>query len=150
MKKLLALACVCCFIAGCDKPVQKTEEAAPAAAPTEVAVKTITADQLKEKLAATPAPMVVNVLAKESFEDCSIKGSINVPLADLAEASKTWDKAQEIVVYCSGNPCTASKTAYEDLTKMGFTNVVLFEGGMKEWHDKNFDANGECKADYLK
>lgn len=40
---------------------------------------------------------------------------------------------QEILVYCSGRACDESLQVCRDLLAQGFTNLVLFAGGMEEW-----------------
>lgn len=42
---------------------------------------------------------------------------------------------QPILVYCSGEACDESIMLSENLIGMGFTNIVLFENGMKAWTD---------------
>ena len=85
------------------------------------------------------------MLASDSYKDCHISGSVNVPVANLEKKLSTWDKNTEIVVYCAHNECPASTNAYEILKKMRFTNVSAYEGGMKEWAQKGYDKDGYDK-----
>jgi rhodanese-related sulfurtransferase len=41
--------------------------------------------------------------------------------------------AQPLLVYCSGTSCDESLQLAELLRRQGFTNLVLFAGGMAEW-----------------
>jgi len=110
----------------------------------------ITAEQLREKLKPGSKCKVINVLAPEWFKDCHISGSVNVPEKQVESQVASWDKKTEIVVYCAHNQCGASGRAYLTLTKLGFTNIAAYEGGMKEWGQKGYAKEGECKLDYLK
>lgn len=110
----------------------------------------IFAEELKDKIKHAGNITVVNVLAREYFDDCHIKGSINAPLNQLKVIAEEWDKSREIILYCASIECSASKKAYEILTSMDFEKVFAYEGGMKEWKSLNYSCAGECSKDYLK
>lgn len=42
-------------------------------------------------------------------------------------------KDEEVIVYCGGDECTASRRAAEWLAKQGFSRVLYYEGGLKDW-----------------
>ena len=94
--------------------------------------------------------LVINALAKEYYDDCHIKGSISIPLNELANYAKKLDKNQEIVVYCATYDCPVSKKAWHLLNDLGFKNLKAYEGGMNEWLKIGFAYEGACKSDYLK
>lgn len=110
----------------------------------------ISVEELKEKMAKSLGLLVINVLSKDSYDDCRIKGSLNVPLKELDRAALQWNKEQEIVVYCASYECSASREAFLKLEKLGFKNISAYEGGVKEWKQKGYPVVGLCKADYLK
>lgn len=93
---------------------------------------------------------VVNVLDKEEYDDCHIKGSINVPFDMLEQNVKKFDKDSTIVLYCSNYRCTASKEGVKMLRDMGFKNVYAYEAGMADWYQKGLPVEGPCGASYLK
>jgi rhodanese-related sulfurtransferase len=111
---------------------------------------TISAEQLKDKIEYSANFTIVNVLEKEHYDDCHIKGSINAPLSQFQMIAQGWDKTRFIVVYCASKASSASKKAYDALKKMGFQHVAMYEGGTREWKEKDFNTNGECSMDYLK
>lgn len=113
-------------------------------------IRTISAEDLKTKLKNNPEVLVINVLDKRYYDDCRIAGSVNHPFSNLEHSLKTVDKNKEIVVYCAHSQCPLSKNAHNLLTKLGFKNVVAYEGGMREWFKKGFPMEGACKSDYLK
>lgn len=109
----------------------------------------ITAEDLKNNLEHSAHFALINVLDEETFADCHIKNSINIPLKELAETVKNWDKEKSIVVYCAQVTCPLSKKAYVLLRELGFKRIAAFEGGMKEWKHKGMECVGECKKPYL-
>jgi rhodanese-related sulfurtransferase len=114
---------------------------------TEIA--SITADQLKEKIETNADLIMINVLSEETYVDCHITESINIPYERLIELVSSWDKDKEIVLYCAQNSCSKARQAYELLHDMGFTHLYQYEGGMKEWIKKGFDTTGICTMRYL-
>lgn len=93
---------------------------------------------------------VINVLDKETFDDCHIKGSINIPFDDLEKEISHFDKNDTIILYCTDYQCTASKYGVEMFKEAGFKNVYAYEAGMNEWYQQGLPVVGACKADYLK
>lgn len=110
---------------------------------------TISAQQLKDKLDNNFDLLLINVLSEETYVDCHIKGSINIPFARLIETLSSWDKDKEIVIYCAQKTCPLSAQACEILIDMGFTHLYEYQGGMKEWFHKKFDTTGTCTMKYL-
>ncbi len=43
------------------------------------------------------------------------------------------NKAQPLVIYCSGNACEDSGLVTDSLKKLGYTHIVIFHGGWSEW-----------------
>jgi rhodanese-related sulfurtransferase len=101
--------------------------------------------------ASKPAFVIVNVLDKEYYDDCHIKGSINVPFEKLESyALDHWDKHNtEIVLHCTNYKCTASGAAWQMLTKLGFAKVFAYEGGTAEAKQLGLAVEGPCKEVYL-
>lgn len=93
--------------------------------------------------------LVINALSKKYYDDCHIKGSINVPLDKLEEYSKKLDKKTPIVVYCASYSCPISEKAWRILNTLGFTSVWAYEGGIAEWCQKGFPCAGSCQEEYL-
>ena len=149
MMKVLALIAVVGGLAlayqcKCRKSAGKTDMAKYAR------VEKIDAEELKKQMGSTMDLMVVNVLPQKMFDDCHIKGSHCVPMADLEKTSAQWKKEQEIVVYCAHIDCPLSADAFLMLKGLGFTHVKAYEGGIKEWHSKGYPTEGPCEADFLK
>ncbi len=110
---------------------------------------TITADQLKNTMDSASNIMVINVLPQKYHDDCHIKGSTNVPLPELVERTNSWNRAQKIVFYCALESCDAGEKACILLHCMGFTNVIDYKGGIKEWYQLNYPTEGPALSEYL-
>ncbi len=102
-------------------------------------MQTITYQQLKEKLERNIP--VINVLSEEAFREGHIPGSINLPHEKPDFARQVEEtiggKDKPVIVYCASYSCDASKRAALKLDQAGFTAVMAYEGGTKEWREKN-------------
>lgn len=92
---------------------------------------------------------VINVLEKNLYNDCHIKGSVNVPFEQVKTFAQKLNKDAHIVVYCSNYRCTASGSVVKMLGKMGFEHVWAYEGGTAEWYQNGLPVEGVCKQAYL-
>jgi len=109
----------------------------------------LSAQELQEKMSNDSNLMVINVLPKNLFNDCHIIGSNNVPLKELVESVADWPRDREIIVYCALDICDAGQKAYVLLSCMGFTHVVDYEGGIKEWFQLGYPTGGPADCSYL-
>lgn len=99
--------------------------------------------------------VLANVLDKEVFDDCHIKGSINVPYEEVKSyAVKNWDKNNtRVIVYCANPQCTASLEAAKILVnELGFNkeHVWAYEAGTAGALKEGLAVEGPCKETYLK
>ena len=99
---------------------------------TRTKIQTITKEELQEKIEDGDDFQLVNVLSPENYNLGFIEGSLKIPVDELDEREHELDKSQEVIVYCAGYECNASRTAAEKLAAKGF-NVCTYEGGIKEW-----------------
>ena len=99
-----------------------------------ITIKTISTDELKRKMEQREKIVVLNVLEPEGYQLGIIKGSKKIPYTQLEGRLKELDKKHEIITYCAGPICTASKMAAELLASNGY-NVRAYEGGIKEWKE---------------
>jgi len=104
-------------------------------------MKTISAEELKNKIGAKEDFVLVDVLSKESYEGKHIKTSINIPVDEIENraSSELPDKNKEIVVYCASTDCQASPRAAKKLEELGYTNVVDYEAGIAGWQDAGYN-----------
>ncbi len=81
------------------------------------------------------------VLGDWGFRAKHIPGSLNIAAPEIATAELGPD--DEIVVYCSGDSCPASKYAYQVLTERGYENVRRYAGGIADWEEAGYPLEGE-------
>jgi rhodanese-related sulfurtransferase len=76
-----------------------------------------------------------NVLTADYFTGELVPGSRWVPLDRIGRevAAHNLDRDARIIVYCSGVSCPNSKDAGAKLATLGFTDVLVFEGGLEAW-----------------
>ncbi|HSW76277.1 MAG TPA: rhodanese-like domain-containing protein [Candidatus Saccharimonadales bacterium] len=109
----------------------------------------ISAQDLIKKMDQVPDLIIINVLDEQTYADCHIPGSINIPYDHLVEITSSWDKSKELVVYCAQFSCPMSKQASVLLADLGFTHIYEYSGGIKDWYKKGFDTLGACTQKYL-
>jgi rhodanese-related sulfurtransferase len=104
------------------------------AAPTDVTVKTISIQELRQMLDSRQPFQFWNVLTGEWFKGENIAGSRRVPLDKVGHEVRNANlpRNTEIVVCCRGPKCPQSRRAAEKLTKLGYENVRAYEGGLEE------------------
>ncbi len=103
-------------------------------------IKTISCEELKEKLDRGDNFKLVMTYHKHAFEAKHIPGSINVNTKEDAEGLIA--PTDEIVVYCTNESCTASVLAYRDFKKNGFSNIRRFAGGLLAWDQAGYPLEG--------
>ena len=97
--------------------------------------KTISTEQLQERLKQGNSLHFWNVLTDGYFKGEMIPGSRRVPVDTIGrEATEAQSaKGEEIIVYCGGPKCPQSLQAAQKLRDLGYTNVRAYEGGLEEW-----------------
>lgn len=99
------------------------------------AIKTISTEQLAQRIQQGGAFQFWNVLTDEYFKGEMIVGSLRVPVDGVGREANSIGipKNAEIVVYCSDDACPFSGNAADKLQTLGFTNVRAYKGGLAEW-----------------
>ncbi len=86
--------------------------------------------------------MIVNVLSREAHGRIHIRGSVCIPKVELEDGRwKELTNCKEIITYCSGSNCCASKMAAEFLREKGF-DAKAYEGGLEEWYGYDMPVEG--------
>ena len=104
--------------------------------------KTIDREDLKKRLDRLDRIQIVNVLAPEYAYLGSIPGSHKIPVNELAVRAGELKQNLDVVTYCAGPQCDASRRAAEILDSLGF-RVSAYEGGLREWKKAGFRVEGE-------
>lgn len=94
----------------------------------------ITLEDLLEMIANKKNFKLVEVLAKEEYEQGHIPGALSLPLDELeCLAKKKLKKTDMIVVYCASYSCQASTKAARKLLDLGYSRILDFKGGKRWW-----------------
>jgi rhodanese-related sulfurtransferase len=101
-------------------------------------VKETTVDQVKAKLDRGHKFHLVDVREESEFAKDHLPGAIHlgkgVMERDVEE--RIPDAGAEIVLYCGGG--FRSALAADNLQKMGYTNVISMDGGVRGWREKGY------------
>lgn len=106
-----------------------------------MAIKTISSEELKEKLDRGDDFKLVMTLGEWAYRAKHIPGSLHFTTPE--QGMQMLNPNDEIVVYCSNEACVASRAAYMMLTGAGYMNVRRFAGGLLEWEDAGYPLEGE-------
>lgn len=98
-------------------------------------ITVVTADDLAAHTEAGHVDETWNALVDAYFTGEMIPGSIRVPVDQVGREieRRSIPRDRTIAVYCSGPACPNSRQAAEKLSALGFTRVLLFEGGLDAW-----------------
>lgn len=102
-----------------------------ATAPALADVAAISLGELYDKLLRRDIFLLVMAMDQSRFEKAHIEGSTSWD--SLQTTLDQMDRDAEIVVYCTGPDCVASKLRAAALVSQGFTHVRRFAGGLTEW-----------------
>lgn len=101
----------------------------------EQALDHIEPEELADRLmAGEPDLVVVDVRPAAEFNAFHIRGALNVPLAQLAEALQTYKNKGLIVLYSNG--MTHPAQARDSLQRQGFGNVYMLTDGLQGFRDR--------------
>jgi len=102
--------------------------------------KTITREQIKEKLDTKEPVTLIEALPKKYFDAEHLPGALNIPHDEIqADAPNILpDKKAFIVVYCASTDCRNSKIATDTLQQMGYSNAFEYVEGKQHWLEAGF------------
>jgi rhodanese-related sulfurtransferase len=103
-------------------------------------MKTISREELKQKLDRKENFRLVMALADWAYEAKHIPGSIH--FATMKEAIQSLNKNDEIVVYCSDENCIASTALGQLLEHNGYSHVLHYKGGLRDWEQAGYPLEG--------
>ena len=117
------------------------------------AVETITAEELKTKLAGNQPVMIIDVRSPQGYaaSTTTIKGAIHFKVRKLKSRLKyaplkDLPKDREIVTYCACPNDESSISAAQVLQASGFTRVRVLQGGWNEWRRANGPVEPRVKT----
>jgi rhodanese-related sulfurtransferase len=84
---------------------------------------------------------VVHALSAEHYVKGHIPGAANIDYEKMKPDMLPADKNAPLVFYCSGPMCPVSKMAANKAAQWGYTNVSVYEGGMKDWQSSGMPVS---------
>jgi len=108
----------------------------------------ITLDELRARIDANPALVLVEALPERYYRHSHLPGAINIPhdAVDALAPALLPDKDAEIVVYCADGPCPNSGIASARLSELGYTRVADYHEGKAEWIEAGLSVEGKARA----
>jgi rhodanese-related sulfurtransferase len=101
-------------------------------------VRETTADEVKRRLDRGEKFVLVDVREDREFAADHLPGAVHLGKGvierDIEGAYP--DLQTELVLYCGGG--FRSALAADNLQKMGYTNVISMDGGIREWREKGY------------
>jgi len=101
-------------------------------------IRECTVHEVKQRLDRGERFLLVDVREESEFAADHLPTAIHLGRGILERdiEEKVPDPTQELVLYCGGG--FRSALAAESLKKMGFTNVISMDGGIRGWRDAGF------------
>ena len=102
-------------------------------------VTIVSAEETIEMILASPDLVVIDSRKKTEYQKGHIEGAINILNTNLKQADLeniSPDKSKEILFYCNGTRCLRSTDSIKKAKTWGYTNLIWFRGGWKEWTEK--------------
>jgi rhodanese-related sulfurtransferase len=101
-------------------------------------VKETTVDAVKQKLDDGEKFLLVDVREESEFAKDHLPGAIHLGKGVIERdvEARVPDVKTPVILYCGGG--FRSALAADNLQKMGYTNVLSMDGGVREWREKNY------------
>lgn len=101
-------------------------------------VKETTVDEIKRRLDRGDKFMLVDVREDSEFAKDHLPGAVHLGKGVIERdiEARVPDPKTEMVLYCGGG--FRSALAADNLQKMGYTNVISMDGGIREWREKKY------------
>ena len=100
--------------------------------------KETTVDEVKQKLDQGDKVLLVDAREDSEFAKDHLPGAIHLGKGEIERdiEARVPDMKTPMVLYCGGG--FRSAMAADNLQKMGYTNVLSMDGGVREWREKNY------------
>ncbi len=101
-------------------------------------VKEVTVDQVKTMMDLGQHFTLMDVREESEYAKDHLPGAIHLGKGILERdiEERVPETGAEIVLYCGGG--FRSALAADNLQKMGYTNVLSMDGGIRDWREKGF------------
>jgi rhodanese-related sulfurtransferase len=101
-------------------------------------VRETTVDEIKARLDRGEKFSLVDVREESEYAKDHLPGAIHLGKGVIERdiEQRIPDTGAEIVLYCGGG--FRSALAAENLQRMGYTNVLSMDGGIRDWRQKGY------------
>jgi len=101
-------------------------------------VRELNVEQVKAKLDKKETFLLVDVREESEWAKDQLPGAVHLGKGIIERdiEQRVPDTAAEIVLYCGGG--FRSALAADNLQKMGYSNVISMDGGIRDWRDKGY------------
>jgi rhodanese-related sulfurtransferase len=101
-------------------------------------VRETTVEEIKSRLDRGDKFVLVDVREESEWQKDHLPGAIHMSKGVIERdiEHKVPDLTTEMVLYCGGG--FRSALAADNLQKMGYTNVISMDGGIRGWREKNY------------
>ena len=101
-------------------------------------VREINVAEVKKKIDRAEKFTLVDVREESEFAKDHLPGAIHLGKGIIERdiEARVPDLNAEIVLYCGGG--FRSALAADNLQKMGYTNVISMDGGIRDWREKRY------------
>jgi len=106
-------------------------------------VRETNVDEVKKRLDRGDKFMLVDVREESEYAKDHLPGAIHLGKGVIERdiEARVPDLKAEMVLYCGGG--FRSALAADNLQKMGYTNVISMDGGIRGWREKGFPLTKE-------
>jgi len=100
-------------------------------------------DEVKARLDKGETPLIVDVREESEFAKDHLPGAVHLGkgIIERDVEQKVPDVKTEIILYCGGG--FRSALAADALQKMGYTNVLSMDGGIRVWREKGYPLTSD-------
>jgi rhodanese-related sulfurtransferase len=101
-------------------------------------VRETNVDAVKTRLDRGDKFLLVDVREESEFAKDHLPGAIHLGKGVIERdiEARVPDLGAEMILYCGGG--FRSALAADNLQKMGYTNVISMDGGIRGWREKNY------------
>ncbi len=101
-------------------------------------VRETNVDEVKARLDRGEKLVLVDVREDREFDADHIPGSVHLGRGIIERdiEAKYPELNTELILYCGGG--FRSALAADNLQKMGYSNVISMDGGIRDWREKQF------------
>jgi rhodanese-related sulfurtransferase len=105
---------------------------------TKTRVRELSVDQVKARLDRGEQFQLIDVREESEWAKDHLPGAVHLGkgIIERDVEQRFPDPKTELVLYCGGG--YRSALAADNLQRMGYTNVISMDGGIREWREKGY------------